>query len=450
MANETINWYPGHMKKATRMMEDSLRLVDAVVELRDARIPNSSRNPDVERIVGSKPRLIVLNRADQADAAATALWKKALTGEGALALEMDCKSGRGVNAFPAAARSLLKEKIERAEAKGQVGKALRFMVLGVPNVGKSSFINRLAGRKAAETSDRPGVTRGKQWITLNGGILLLDTPGILWPKFESPEVGYSLAWTGAINDNILDVELVACRLLERLRELYPGAIEARYKFTPDPEAPGYELLEAAARKRGFLISGGEVNTERMAHVLLDEFREGKLGRGPLAGPVCAAAVLLPEGLVIPGLNDSKKLTAKKRDALYDIICESAVAFGIAFATVDEIEALNIKGATYLAMNRAIADMEPAPILALVDGNDKNELDIPAIKVVKGDSLCASIAAASVLAKVTRDRYMDDMDALYPQYGFARHKGYGTAAHYAALREYGPSPIHRPTYLRKMH
>lgn len=284
MANETINWYPGHMKKATRMMEDSLRLVDAVVELRDARIPNSSRNPDVERIVGSKPRLIVLNRADQADAAATALWKKALTGEGALALEMDCKSGRGVNAFPAAARSLLKEKIERAEAKGQVGKALRFMVLGVPNVGKSSFINRLAGRKAAETSDRPGVTRGKQWIMLNGGILLLDTPGILWPKFDSPEVGYSLAWTGAINDNILDVELVACRLLERLRELYPGAIEARYKFTPDPEAPGYELLEAAARKRGFLISGGEVNTERMAHVLLDEFREGKLGRMTLERP----------------------------------------------------------------------------------------------------------------------------------------------------------------------
>lgn len=174
------------------------------------------------------------------------------------------------------------------------------------------------------------------------------------------------------------------------------------------------------------------------------------GRGPLAGPVCAAAVILPEGLVIPGLNDSKKLTAKKRDALYDIICDTAVAFGIAFATVDEIEALNIKGATYLAMERAIADMDPAPVLALVDGNDKNTLSTPAVKVVKGDSLCASIAAASVLAKVTRDRYMDDLDALYPQYGFAKHKGYGTAAHYAALREYGPSPVHRPTYLRKMH
>ena len=284
MGNETINWYPGHMKKATRMMEENLRLVDAVVELRDARIPNSSRNPDVERIVGSKPRLIILNRADQADAAATAVWKKALAGEGVTALEMDCKSGRGVNAFSASARSLLKDKIERAESKGQVGKALRFMVLGIPNVGKSSFINRLAGRKAAETSDRPGVTRGKQWISLNGGFLLLDTPGILWPKLDSQEVGYSLAWTGAINDNILDIELVASRLLERLRELYPASIEARYKFVPDMNAPGYELLETAARKRGFLISGGEVNTERMAHVLLDEFREGKLGRMTLERP----------------------------------------------------------------------------------------------------------------------------------------------------------------------
>ena len=174
------------------------------------------------------------------------------------------------------------------------------------------------------------------------------------------------------------------------------------------------------------------------------------GRGPLAGPVCAAAVILPENIEIPGLNDSKKLSAKKRDELYDIICEKAVSFGIAFATVEEIELLNIKGATYLAMDRAIAELDPVPALALVDGNDKNTLAIPAVKVVKGDSLCASIAAASILAKVTRDRFMDDMDALYPEYGFAAHKGYGTRAHYAALREFGPSPIHRPTYLRKMH
>ncbi len=283
-AEMNINWYPGHMKKATRMMEENLRLVDAVVELRDARIPESSRNPDVDKLIGGKPRLIVLNRADQADGEITPLWRRALTADGTMALEMDCRSGRGVNAFPKAARTLLSELIERSEAKGQVGRALRFMVLGIPNVGKSSFINRLAGRKAADTGDRPGVTRGKQWITLPNGILLLDTPGILWPKLESDEVGLHLAWTGAIRDDILDVELVALKLLERMRELYPSAIEERYKFTPDPAATGYELLQAAGRKRGFLISGGEIDTERMAHVLLDEFREGKLGRVTLERP----------------------------------------------------------------------------------------------------------------------------------------------------------------------
>ena len=284
MAETNINCYPGHMKKASRMMEDSLKLVDAVAELRDARIPESSRNPDIERLSGGKPRLIILNRADQADPAVTARWRSALTGEGVMALEMDCKSGKGVGSFPSAARTLLKDLIERSEAKGQVGRPLRFMVLGIPNVGKSSFINRLAGRKAALASDRPGVTRGKQWINLPSGIQLLDTPGILWPKFESEQVGLSLAWTGAINDNILDIELVASKLLERLRELYPGAIEERYKFTPDPEAAGYDLLEQAGRKRGFLVSGGEVNTERMARVLLDEFRAGKLGRITLERP----------------------------------------------------------------------------------------------------------------------------------------------------------------------
>ena len=284
MAEASINWYPGHMKKATRMMEDSLRLVDAVVELRDSRIPNSSRNPDIDRIAAGKPRLVILNRADQADAQATSLWKRALTGEGVIALEMDCKSGKGVGTFQPAARALLKDLIERSEAKGKVGRPLRFMVLGIPNVGKSSFINRLAGRRAAQTSDRPGVTRGKQWISLLNNIQLLDTPGILWPKFESEQVGFALAWTGAINDNILDIELVAARLLERLRELYPSAVEERDKFAPEPGIPGYELLETAGRKRGFLVSGGEVNTERMAHVLLDEFRGGKLGRMTLERP----------------------------------------------------------------------------------------------------------------------------------------------------------------------
>lgn len=174
------------------------------------------------------------------------------------------------------------------------------------------------------------------------------------------------------------------------------------------------------------------------------------GRGPLAGPVCAAAVILPRDLQIPGLNDSKKLTEKKREEIFDILCAEAVSFGIAFATVEEIQRLNIKGATYLAMERAIAELDPAPVLALVDGNDRNTLSVPSVKVVGGDGLCASIAAASVLAKVTRDRYMLELDEQYPQYGFASHKGYGTRAHYAALREYGPSPVHRPDYLRKMH
>ena len=174
------------------------------------------------------------------------------------------------------------------------------------------------------------------------------------------------------------------------------------------------------------------------------------GRGPLAGPVCAAAVILPEGLRIPGLNDSKKLSEKKREALYDVIVESALSFGVAFASVEEIEALNIKGATYLAMDRAIAELSPTPALALVDGNDKNTLAVPAVKVIKGDQRCASIAAASILAKVTRDRYMLLLDEQYPQYGFRQHKGYGTRAHYDALRENGPSPVHRPSYLRKMH
>ena len=283
--NETnINWYPGHMKKAVRMMEDSLRLVDAVVELRDARIPESSRNPDIDKLSGSKPRMVILNRADQADPSVTALWRRELEEQGIVVLETDCKSGKGVNGFAAAARKLLKTQIESWEAKGQVGRQLRFMVLGIPNVGKSSFINRLAGRKVAEAGDRPGVTRGKQWISVGDGIQLLDTPGILWPKLDTPQTGLALSWTGAINDEILDRELVACRLLEKLKTEYPKAVEERYKVTPEENEDGYELLQRLARKRGFLISGGEVDTERMSRILLDEYRGGKLGRISLERP----------------------------------------------------------------------------------------------------------------------------------------------------------------------
>ena len=284
MQIDNLSWFPGHMTKTKRMISAEIKNMDAVCEIVDARIPMSSRNPDVDELTAGKPRLIVLNRADQADPAETRRWTQYFRAQGCAVLEANAKNGVGTEKFSAAVRELLRDKLAAAAARGQVGKVVRVMVLGVPNVGKSTFINKVAHRKTARAEDRPGVTRSKQWVPVDPTLELLDTPGILWPKFESPEVGYSLAWTGAINDNILDVELVACRLLERLRELYPGAIEARYKFTPDPEAPGYELLEAAARKRGFLISGGEANTERMAHVLLDEFREGKLGRMTLERP----------------------------------------------------------------------------------------------------------------------------------------------------------------------
>ena len=279
-----IQWFPGHMKKAERMIEQNLRLVDAVCELRDARIPRSSENPDVAGLIGAKPRLVILNRADQADPAVTAQWRAFFKENGLPMLETDCQSGRGVAGFPAAVRALLHEELQRLEQKGQAGRKLRVMVLGVPNVGKSSFINRLAKRKAAEASDRPGVTKGKQWIAVDGGLELLDTPGILWPRFESPEVGLALAWTGAVRDDVFDVESVAAALLSRLRTLYPAAAAARYGLPDDPDLGGFELLEAAAKRRGFLVSRGELDTERMARVLLDEFRGGKLGRITLERP----------------------------------------------------------------------------------------------------------------------------------------------------------------------
>ena len=272
MAN--VQWFPGHMKKAERMMQESLKLVDVVCEVVDARIPRSSRNPDLDGIIaGRKPRLLILNRADQADPAVTALWRGRYREEGIAFMECDSNSGRGVKNFPQALRSV-------REKQG----TLRAMVVGVPNVGKSTFINKVSGRKTAAVSDRPGVTRGKQWITVDNQLELLDTPGILWPKFDDPIVGDRLAFTGAVKDDVLDTEDLAAKLLITLREEYPAALTERYRIEPDPEMQGWELLEACARKRGFLMARGEVNTERMAAVLLDEFRGGKLGRISLEKP----------------------------------------------------------------------------------------------------------------------------------------------------------------------
>ena len=279
-----IQWYPGHMTKTRRMIVDQVKNVDIVVEILDARIPISSRNPDVDSMVGEKPRLIVLNRADQADEKMNRLWADHFRSKGWSVMVTDCKSGSGVNQFSATVRSALKEKIARWEEKGLVGRPVRAMVIGVPNVGKSTFINQVAKRKSAKAANKPGVTRGKQWITVDSGLELLDTPGILWPKFEDQSVGLNLAYTGAVKDAIMDLETLSSHLMGLLAKRYPDAITARYKITISPEMEDWELLEAAGRKRGFLISGGEVDLERMARVLLEEYRSGKLGRFTLEVP----------------------------------------------------------------------------------------------------------------------------------------------------------------------
>lgn len=279
-----IQWYPGHMTKTRRQMENDVKLVDLVAEVVDARIPISSRNPDIDAMVEDRPRLIIFNRADQADPAITERWVTWFRQRGWGVLETDAKGGRGVGQFSSAAKQVLKDKLEAWKAKGQVGRPIRAMVVGVPNVGKSTFINKVAKRKSAKASDRPGVTRGKQWVSVDAGLELLDTPGILWPKFEDETIGLHLAFTGAVKDEITDVEGLACALLELLRNRYPKALEVRYKLTDVDGLQGWELLEQCARKRGMLVSGGEVNTERMANVLLDEFRGGKLGRFTLEIP----------------------------------------------------------------------------------------------------------------------------------------------------------------------
>ena len=272
------------MTKTRRMIGEQLKHVDLVAEVIDARIPISSRNPDIDELVGSKPRLIILNRTDQADPEATRRWREWFQGRGWSVLETDAKTGRGVRDFSAGVRDALREKIAQWQAKGQVGRPVRVMIVGVPNVGKSTFINQVARRKSAKAGDRPGVTRGKQWVTVDAGLELLDTPGILWPKFEDPTTGQHLAFTGAVKEEIMDVETLACHFMELLAARYPDALRQRYKLEGQPEEPGWSLLERAARGRGFLISGGECDTERMAHVLLDEYRSGKLGRFTLELP----------------------------------------------------------------------------------------------------------------------------------------------------------------------
>lgn len=281
-----IQWFPGHMAKTRRLMKENLPLVDVVVEITDARVPASSRNPEMKNLVCGKPRVVVLNKCDMADEALTAEWIEYYRTNGVRAVAMDCRSGKGLNKLVPTVKEVIKKELEKRAAKGMEGKPIRMMIVGIPNVGKSSFINRVAGGKRAKVEDRPGVTRGKQWVTLEKGIDLLDMPGVLWPKFDDKTVGEHLAFTGAIKDDILDTELLAMRLADLLNREYHSLLCERYRLT-DEETAGiepYDLLSLIGAKRGMKISGGEVDTERAAAMLLDEFRGGKIGRMTLEMP----------------------------------------------------------------------------------------------------------------------------------------------------------------------
>ena len=277
---QNIQWFPGHMTKTKRQIQASLKLVDAVAEIIDARIPISSRNPDLAKLIQNKPRIILLNKCDMANQTATKMWIDHFEKQGITAIAVDCKSGRGLNKFAPAVNKVMSERINRLKSKGMVNPMMRIMIVGIPNVGKSSFINKIAKQNRAKVEDRPGVTRGNQWFTIAKNLEMLDTPGVLWPKFNDKIVGEHLAFTGAVKDQILDIELLAVRLLDFLKELKPVDFISRFKLeeTDLDNIDSYELLKIIARKRGMLVSGGEVNTERAAIMLLDEFRSAKLGR----------------------------------------------------------------------------------------------------------------------------------------------------------------------------
>ncbi|MBR5451874.1 MAG: ribosome biogenesis GTPase YlqF [Clostridia bacterium] len=273
---QTIQWFPGHMAKAERKIKEQLGIVDAVAEIIDARIPVSSRNPDLSRIISNKPRIVILNKCDMADPKATADWINYYNSQGIAAVALDCRSGKGINKFSETVKKELAGKLEYYRSKGLVGKPLRVMVVGIPNVGKSTFINRIAGGNKAKAENRPGVTRGNQWFTIDKELELLDTPGVLWPKFEDATVGEHLAFTGAVKDNVIDTLLLAVKLCEYLRDNYKDLIEQRYKITvTDKDA--YDIFCEIGKKRGFLARGGETDEDRTANMLLEEFRNCKIG-----------------------------------------------------------------------------------------------------------------------------------------------------------------------------
>lgn len=280
---QNVQWFPGHMTKTRRQIEKSLSICDAVAEIVDARIPLSSRNPDLKSIIAGKPLVVLLNKCDMADPRITEQWLRYFKEIGAMALALDCRSGKGLNGFVPLLKTRLQDKLEQYKAKGMVGKPLRVMVVGIPNVGKSSFINRMAGGSRAKVEDRPGVTRGNQWFRIDKQLEILDTPGVLWPKFDDQAVGERLAFTGAVKDTVLDIETLGYRLTEYLLQNYAPLLCARYKIEELPQDP-YEALCAIGRKRGMVGRGGCVDTERAAVMLLDEFRAGKIGKITMERP----------------------------------------------------------------------------------------------------------------------------------------------------------------------
>ena len=296
MPSETIQWFPGHMAKTRRLIKDCLPDVDIVIEIRDARIPFSSKNPEIEKLTGNKPSLTVLTKSSLASPKISEQWASYYASLGTHCLFIDCITGQGISQIGRTVREMLSDKAERYNDKGMAGRSFKAMVVGIPNVGKSTLINRLAGAKKARAEDRPGVTTAKQWISTSAGLDLLDTPGVLWAKFEDRTVGENLAMTGAIRDMVLDIETIAVILCGRLRDMYPELLAARYKLE-NPSAltnsESYEIFEQIGRKRGFLISGGEINTERTAVMLLDEFRGGKIGRISLETPPAGACESAP-------------------------------------------------------------------------------------------------------------------------------------------------------------
>ena len=281
---QVVQWFPGHMAKTRRLIKESLPFVDLVTEIVDARIPMSSSNPELKEMIGNKPRIVLLNKCDVADEKATAQWVQYYKDNGMYALPVDCRSGKGLNAYLPLVRQVLKDKIKRNTEKGMAGKPLRVMVVGIPNTGKSSFINKMAGRNRAKVADKPGVTRSNSWFAVGSGIELLDTPGVLWPKFEDKTVGDKLAFIGSVKDEILDSETMAMRLINVLKNGYADRIADRFKISDFEDKEDYEILEMIGKKRGMLISGGEIDYERASVMLLDEYRGGKLGRLTLEFP----------------------------------------------------------------------------------------------------------------------------------------------------------------------